>query len=145
MHLPRRLGRLALVLAASAFAAPSLAAQLARRDMTPAPEIRRLELNGVSKAVELDELKASIYTEPTRCRNFVVQLICRFTRYRGFEERHYLNRQELQRDVLRIRVFYYKHGFRETEVDTAVTPLNEKQVAVRFDVREGLGAVDLHR
>ena len=30
--------------------------------------------------------------------------------------------QELQRDVLRIRVFYYKRGFRETEVDTAVTP-----------------------
>ena len=105
--------------------------------MTPAPEIRALELNGVSKAVDLDELKASIYTEPTRCRNFVVQLICRFTRYRGFEERHYLNRQELQRDVLRIRVFYYKHGFRETEVDTAVTRLDQKHVNVRFDIREG--------
>ena len=137
MHLPRRFGRLALALVASAFAAPSLAAQLPQRDLSPAPEIRKLELNGVSKAVDVEELKASIYTEPTRCRNFVVRLICRFTRYRGFEERHYLNRQELKRDVLRIRVFYYKHGFREATVDTAVTKLDNKRVEVRFDIQEG--------
>jgi outer membrane protein assembly factor BamA len=100
-----------------------------------------MDLNGVSKRVDIDELKASIFTEPTRCRSFVLNLVCRFTRYRGFEERHYLNRKELQRDVLRIRVFYYKHGFRDAQVDTAVTQLNEKQVAVRFDVTEGAPTV----
>ena len=34
-------------------------------------------------------------------------------------------------------MFYYKRGFREAEVDTAVTQLNEKQVEVQFDIREG--------
>ena len=137
MHLPSRMGRWALVLVASAFVAPPLDAQLARRDPSPTPEVRRVEFNGVSKAVDVDELQASIYTEPTRCRSFVLNLICKFARYRGFEERHYFNRQELQRDVLRIRVFYYKHGFREAEVDTAVTRLSDKHVEVRFDIREG--------
>ena len=137
MHLPRRLGRLALCLVSSAFAAPILAAQILHRDLAPAPEVRRLEINGVSKAVDITELKSSIYTDATRCRNIILAPFCRFSRFRAFEDRQYLNRQELKRDVLRLRVFYYKHGFREAQVDTAVTRLNDKQVAVRFDIREG--------
>ncbi len=137
MHLPRRLGWLALAVVASAFAAPSLAAQLLRRDIAPAPEVVSVEFNGATKAIDLVELQANIYTEPTQCRSFVWVLFCRLTPYRGFEERHYLNRQELKRDVLRIRVFYYREGFREAQVDTTVTQLNDKQVAVRFDIKEG--------
>ena len=137
MHLPRRLGPLALALVASAFAAPSLAAQLPHRDIAPAPEVVSVEFKGATKAIDLVELQADIYTEPTRCRSFVLVLFCRLTPYRGFEERHYLNRQELKRDVLRIRVFYYREGFREAQVDTTVTQLNDKQVAVRFDIKEG--------
>ena len=38
-----------------------------------------------------------------------------------FEFKHYLDEAELQRDVLRIRLYYWKRGYRETEVDTAVT------------------------
>ena len=68
-----------------------------------------------------------------RCESALLALVCKFSRWRAIEDRHYLDRQELQRDVLRIRVFYYKRGFREAEVDTAVTQLNEKQVEVRFD------------
>ncbi|MEO7455575.1 MAG: POTRA domain-containing protein, partial [Gemmatimonadaceae bacterium] len=137
MHLPRRFGRWALVLVASAFLAPPVSAQLIRRDLSPTPEVKSVDFNGVSKAVDIDELQASIYTEPTRCRSFVLSLICKFARYRGFQERHFFNRQELQRDIVRIRVFYYKHGFREAEVDTAVTRLDDKHVAVKFDIREG--------
>jgi len=96
-----------------------------------------VEFKGATKAIDLVELQADIYTEPTRCRSFVLVLFCRLTPYRGFEERHYLNRQELKRDVLRIRVFYYREGFREAQVDTTVTQLNDKQVAVRFDIKEG--------
>ncbi|MEO8619949.1 MAG: BamA/TamA family outer membrane protein [bacterium] len=137
MHLTRRLGRLALVLVAGAFAAPSLAAQLVRRDIAPAPEVAAVEFNGATKAIDLVELQANIYTEPTRCRSFVVIPFCKWTPYRGFEERHYLNRQELKKDVLRIRVFYFREGFREAQVDTVVTQLNEKQVAVKFNITEG--------
>ena len=137
MQLPRQPGRLALALVACAFAAPSLAAQLTRRDIAPAPEVVSLEFNGATKAIDLVELQANIYTEPTRCKTVALALLCRFTPYRGFKDRHFLNRQELKRDVLRIRVFYFREGYREAQVDTTVTQLNEKQVAVRFNITEG--------
>ena len=137
MHLTRRLGRLALALLVSAFAAPRLAAQLKLRDIAPAPEIASVEFNGATRAIDRVELQANIHTEPTRCRSVVIALLCRFTTYRGFKQRHYLNRQELKRDVLRIRVFYFRHGYREAQVDTTVTRLNDKQVAVRFNISEG--------
>jgi outer membrane protein assembly factor BamA len=137
MPFTRQIGGAALVLAASAFAALSAAAQQApTREFSPTPEVKRLELNGV-KSVDKDELRQSIYTTPTSCRSLLLALFCKFSRWRAIEKRHYFDRQEFQRDVLRIRVFYYKRGFRETEVDTAVTRLNDKQVAVRFDVLEG--------
>lgn len=135
MHLSRRLGRAALVCLAGAVAAPSLAAQRPSA-VAPTPEVRKLELNGVDK-VDAAELEQSIATTATRCRSFLLAPLCRFTRFRAFEERHYLDHKELQRDVLRIRVFYFRHGYRETRVDTAVSPLNEKAVAVRFDIVEG--------
>ena len=135
MPIFRRLRRTALVCLASAVAAPTLFAQAAA-DTASRPEVRKLEFNGV-ESVDVDQLEKSISTTQTRCISAILTPFCRFTRFRGFEERHYLDHKELQRDVLRIRVFYFKHGFRETQVDTAVTPLNEKAVAVRFDIVEG--------
>jgi len=138
MPLTRRIGGAALVLVASAFAAHTGAAQQQppKSDLSPNPEVKRLQLSGVH-SVDADELRQNIYTTATSCSSFLLSPICRFSHWRAIERRHYLDRQELQRDVLRIRVFYYKRGFRETEVDTSVTRLNEKQVAVRFDIREG--------
>lgn len=136
MHFCRRLGRTALVCLASAFAAPSLIAQHpAAVDQTP--EVRSLEFNG-AHSIDPAEIEQSISTTATRCRSFLLAVLCKFTRFRGFEERHYLDHKELQRDVLRIRVFYFKRGFREAQVDTAVTQLTDKAVAVRFDIVEGL-------
>jgi outer membrane protein assembly factor BamA len=39
--------------------------------------------------------------------------------------------------VLRVLVFYWKRGYREATVDTAVVRVGEKQVRVVFDIREG--------
>jgi outer membrane protein assembly factor BamA len=138
MALTRRSGRAALVLVASAFAsAAPLTAQSTHRDVSPTPEVRRLVLNGVSKSIDKDELEANIYTTATSCKSIILAPLCKFSRWRAIEKRQYLNRQELKRDVLRVRVFYYKRGFREAEVDTTVSQMNEKQVAVTFDIREG--------
>jgi outer membrane protein insertion porin family/translocation and assembly module TamA len=136
MHLSPRLGHTALVVLASAFAAPTLAAQASRRSVAPAPEVRQLEINGV-KSLDRKEIEANISTTATRCISALLAPICKFSKWRAIEERHYLDRPELKRDVLRIRVLYYKHGFRDTQVDTAVVPLNEKAVLVRFDIVEG--------
>lgn len=138
MHLPRRLWRAALAFVVGAAVAPALGAQGSRGDISQTPEVRKLEFRGVSKAIDLTDLEARIFTTATKCRSFLLAPICAFSNYRGFEERHYLDHQELARDVLRIKVYYYQKGYRETEVDTAVTPLNEKEVAVRFDIVEGL-------
>ncbi|HEX7978928.1 MAG TPA: BamA/TamA family outer membrane protein [Gemmatimonadaceae bacterium] len=137
MPLTRRIGGAALVLVASAFAAPAAAAQQTpKMELSPTPEVRSLALDGV-KSVDADELRQSIYTTATSCRSVILALVCKFSHWRALESRHYFDKQEFQRDVLRIRVFYYKRGFRETEVDTSVTRLNEKTVAVRFNVIEG--------
>src|ERR1700724_3641270 len=133
MHLSPRLGATALVVLASACAAPTLTAQASSKNVAPAPEVRQLELNGV-KSLDRKEIEANIYTTATRCISALLAPICKFSKWRAIEERHYLNRPELKRDVLRIRVLYYKQGFRETQVDTAVVPLNEKAVLVRFDI-----------
>jgi outer membrane protein assembly factor BamA len=135
MPIPRRLWQTALVCLASAVAAPTLVAQRAS-DASSTPEVRKLEFNGV-ESVDVDQLQRSISTTQTRCISAILTPICRFARFRGFEERHYLDHKELQRDVLRIRVFYFRHGFRETQVDTVVTPINDKTVGVRFDIVEG--------
>jgi outer membrane protein insertion porin family/translocation and assembly module TamA len=137
MHFPRRLGRAALAMLVGAALAPALGAQDSRGDISPTPEVRKLEFRGVSDAIDLEDLKAHIYTTATKCVSFLLAPICAFSNYRGFEERHYLDHQELTRDVLRIKVYYYRKGFREAEVDTTVTPLSEKEVAVRFDIVEG--------
>ncbi len=137
MHFPRRLGRAALALVVGAAVAPALGAQGSSSDLSPTPEVRKLEFRGVSDAIDLEDLKAHIYTTATKCISFLLTPICAFSNYRGFEERHYLDHQELARDVLRIKVYYYRKGYRETQVDTTVTPLNEKEVAVRFDIVEG--------
>ncbi len=140
MHFRRHVGRLALALVASAIVAP-LPCQLIRKEVTPIPEVKDVTFTGVSKAVDRKELEASIFTEPTRCRTIVLAPICKFARYRGFEERHYFDRQEFLRDVLRIRVFYYRLGFREATVDTSITRPNDKQIVVHFDIHEGLPTV----
>jgi outer membrane protein insertion porin family/translocation and assembly module TamA len=137
MHFPRRLGRAALAMVVGAAVAPTLGAQDSRGDISPTPEVRKLEFHGVSDAIDLEDLKAHIYTTATKCRSVLLAPICAFSNYRGFEERHYLDHRELERDVLRIKVYYYRKGYREAQVDTTVTPVNEKEVAVRFDIEEG--------
>ena len=141
MNFPRRLGRAALAFVVGAAVAPALGAQASRGDISATPEVRKLEFRGVSDAIDLDDLRAHISTTATRCRSLLLAPFCAIGNYRGFEERHYLDHEELARDVLRIKVYYYKSGFRDTQVDTTVTPLNEKEVAVRFDVVEGLPTV----
>ena len=64
------------------------------------------------------------------------QPFCLVSNWSLFKERHYLDRTELRRDILRIRVFYWKRGWRDAQVDTAVTP-KDGGVRVEFKVTEG--------
>lgn len=100
------------------------------------PEVVALSLKGV-KSVDPKELLLSVATDKSHCASAILTPICALSRSRLFYRRKYLDHDELRRDVLRIRVFYWKRGFRETQVDTVVADRGMKKVAVTFDVKEG--------
>ena len=99
------------------------------------PLIVSMQLNGV-RHVEADELLATLANQPTTCKAFILKLFCALTHSHLFEDRHNLDRAELPRDELRIKVYYWLRGYRHTQVSTAVTPKGEG-VGVAFDVTEG--------
>ena len=113
----------------------SVSAQTASGNERGDPEVVRLTMRGV-KAFTSSDIQQSISTEASHCRGLILTPFCWITKARAVYQRLYLNRTELARDVLRIRVFYWKRGFRETEVDTVVTP-QAGGVAVTFRVKEG--------
>lgn len=100
-----------------------------------APEVRRLDITGVEH-VDVRDLERSISTQRSKCRSLVLEPFCLLSHSGTFQDRHYLDEDEFRRDVLRIRLYYWKRGFREAEVDTAVTPIGPRQVHVTFNVHE---------
>ncbi len=83
------------------------------------------------------ELLQNIYTTSSYCNSFILKPFCWFTKSKYFYTRKYLDHKELERDVLRVRIFYWKRGYREAEVDTAVVPRGKNKVGVTFFIKEG--------
>ena len=106
------------------------------KDQTERPEVRALTLSGVH-SVDRDELMQSIATTASRCKSILLQAFCPITHSSRVWEKRYLDRTELRRDVLRIRVFYWLRGFRRAQVDTVVAKRGADQVAVTFKIAEG--------
>lgn len=100
-----------------------------------APEVKDLKWAGV-ESVSKDDLEESVETEETRCRSLLLTPFCLISNWSLFKDRHYLDRTELRRDILRIRVFYWKRGWRDAQVDTVVTP-KDGGVRVELKVTEG--------
>ena len=100
------------------------------------PEVVQLKLNGVH-AVKQAELLMSIATDESHCNSFVLVPICFISKAKYFYKRKYLDHAELKRDVVRIKVFYWKRGFREAQVDTLVADRGKNEVAVTFNIVEG--------
>ena len=107
------------------------------QSQTERPEVRALTLSGV-RSVDRAELLQSIATTASRCRSILLQAFCPITHSERVWEKRYLDRTELRRDVLRIRVFYWKRGFREATVDTIVAKRGSDEVAITFKVNEGI-------
>src|SRR5215510_14164920 len=87
------------------------------QEQTERPEVRALTLSGV-RSIDRAELLRSIATTASRCKSILLTPFCPATHSDRLWEKRYLDRTELRRDVLRIRVFYWKRGFREAAVDT---------------------------
>lgn len=124
----------AVVVAGAIFFAPvSLTAQRKEPDK---PEVVNLTLKGVHD-VKKEDLLNSISTSASHCNSLILKPICWITKSRFVYTKEYLDHDELTRDVLRMRVFYWKRGYREAEVDTTVTQRSPHKVAVTLNVREG--------
>ncbi|NUO63885.1 MAG: BamA/TamA family outer membrane protein [Gemmatimonadaceae bacterium] len=116
-------------------ASAPLSAQSSPADQPDNPEVVALSLRGV-KAVEPSELQQSIATEASHCKGLILTPFCWISKSPAIYQHVYLDRTELRRDVLRIRVFYWKRGYREADVDTTVTP-KAGGVAITFRITEG--------
>ena len=114
----------------------ALGSQPVAKAPPPNPEVVQLKLNGVH-AVKPKELSQSIATTQSHCVTMSLKPICWISKAHYFYKREYLDHAELKRDVLRIKVFYWKRGFRETQVDTTVTDKGKNAVAVAFNIVEG--------
>jgi len=114
----------------------SVAAQSSRDEERLAPEVRKLAITGV-KSVDWHDLSRSINTRASKCRSLLLFPFCLFSKSPTVEDKYYLDQTELERDVVRIRVYYWYKGYRETTVDTVITKLAPKKVGVEFKVTEG--------
>lgn len=136
MPFPTRSWAWAALLAGALSIAPAVgAAQSLKNSLDAAPEVRALVLNGVTHVDQYDLLK-SISTQASKCRSFLLRGFCLFSHSPTFEFKHYFDETEFQRDVLRIRLYYWKRGYRDTEVDTLVKKVGPDQVAITFTVHE---------
>src|SRR5215213_1920805 len=89
-------------------AVPQTAQAQAKTNKNPieAPEVRKLTLRGVEHVDALD-LERSIATSASECKNIAAILFCRLSPSSRFVEHRYLDHEELSRDILRIRVYYW--------------------------------------
>jgi outer membrane protein insertion porin family/translocation and assembly module TamA len=107
--------------------------QAARRNR---PEITAVTIQG-ARAISKSDLEASIVTTASGCRSLLLEPFCWVSRSPYLYLRHYLDRVELRRDILRIRIQYWKLGYRLASVDTTVTPPGSTKVKVLFSIHEG--------
>lgn len=132
---PRRVA--ALLLALGLTLPGTAAAQEKEADQLESPEVTSLKFRGV-KAVEKDELRESIATDASGCKSALFRFsACLVSKSRLFYQREYLDRDEFKLDVIRLRVFYWKRGFRDARVDTTVAPDGKGKVKITFAITEG--------
>ncbi|HEY5086136.1 MAG TPA: BamA/TamA family outer membrane protein [Gemmatimonadaceae bacterium] len=127
-------------LAAVALAAVALSATPARAQTQASagiPEVTELTLKGVH-SVDPDELRQNIATDESHCVSMLLRPICTFSKSPLFYKHVTLDRAELSRDMLRVMVFYFQRGYRDTQVDTTVVSTGRHKVHVTIGVAEGV-------
>src|SRR3981081_3546242 len=134
----KRSARGGTVIAAATLLVPALLfSQQTGQPVVPQhPEVVNLTLKGV-QVMKKTDLVQSIYTTASHCNSFLLKPFCLISKSKYFYTKKYLDHKELERDVLRIRIFYWKRGHRRTEVDPAVVPRGPNKVGVTFVINEG--------
>ena len=98
------------------------------------PLVRSVALRGVSK-VDRRLLVEGLATKSSKCKNVLYAPACLITRSPVFSVRRYLDVTELRRDELRIRLFYWRRGYRDVAVSSKVNT-TRGGVRVVFSIKE---------
>jgi outer membrane protein assembly factor BamA len=130
----RRGGLSALLIGALSITSSMLAAQQTSTEVEDRPLVRSLELRGVTK-VDRRALEAGLVTRGSRCKSVLYLPMCLITRSPTFTQREYLDAAELRRDELRVRLYYWRRGYRDATVTTRVNRA-KSGVDVVMDIQE---------
>lgn len=124
---------LSLVACGASLALPSIAqAQTSARDTLPV--VRSLEIVG-NQAFSDAEIKRGIVTRASGCKSVVLAPFC-WIGLGVFKRTERLDPREFRTDVARIRVYYFRRGYRRAEVDTSLVR-DEGVVDVTIQIDEG--------
>jgi outer membrane protein assembly factor BamA len=110
-------------------------AQVPPPEEAESPRVERIIFDG-AETLRRADLATRVATEATECRVWILRPLCAITDWRLIHVRRYLDREELDTDELRLRVYYFQRGFRHATVDSRVEP-NGRGVNVVFRIREG--------
>lgn len=119
---------------AALIAMTNASAQRSDAEQERQPLVRSVALRGVSK-VDRRLLAEGLATKSSRCKNVLYAPICLITRSPTFGTRRHLDVAELRRDELRIRLFYWRRGYRDVAVSSKVNTARGG-VRVVFNIQE---------
>lgn len=102
------------------------------------PEIADIEIVG-NRTFETDSLKRAIVNRETECRSVFLKYLIPLCPLRVdfADNRHYLYEEEILRDAIRLRLYYWQRGYREAQVDTATHVLDDDRIELVFTIDEG--------
>ena len=82
-----------------------------------------------------NEIERAIATRSSGCKSVFLSPLC-WVGIDAFKRKERLDRRELNTDLARIRVFYFRRGYRAAEVDTAIIQ-DRMFVDLTFRIDEG--------
>ena len=106
-----------------------------RRDPHDSIDVTTLTFPGAVHVSPVD-LKPLLNTRPSPCRLPFLIPLCKLTPSQLFTDRRRTTEAALGEDITVLRVYFWKRGFREAQVDTVLTPA-PRGYAVEFRIVEG--------
>jgi outer membrane protein insertion porin family/translocation and assembly module TamA len=106
-----------------------------KRDLNDSITVTTLSFPGATN-VSPDDLKSVIFTRASPCRLPFLIPVCKLTPSQLFTDRRRTTSAALGEDITALRVYYWRRGFREAQVDTVLTP-QARGSAVEFRIVEG--------
>ena len=108
-------------------------------------DVASLEFAGAHEVTPA-ELKLVVFTRTSSCRLILLAALCRVSRSQLFIDRRRTTPAALGEDITKLRVYYWRRGFRDAQVDTVLTPARHGMNVV-FRIVEGeptrIGTLDV--